>query len=109
MHSTSAELYEPDHESGPPVASARFGLWLFLGSEALLFAGLIGSYLFLRTGARSFGSPGAELERLWTAFNTLLLVASSFTVTRAVKAAQARVRARWLRSEERRVGKGCRW
>jgi heme/copper-type cytochrome/quinol oxidase subunit 3 len=93
MHST---LQEADHESGPPIESARFGLWLFLGSEVLLFAGLIGSYLFLRTGARSFGSPGAELERLMTAFNTLLLVASSFTVARAVKAADERARARWL-------------
>ena len=96
MHSTSAEIPEADHESGPPVESARFGLWLFLGSEALLFAGLIGSYLFLRTGARSFGGPGAELERLFTAFNTLVLLASSYTVARAVKAADPGARARWL-------------
>ncbi len=96
MQATSAALPEADHESGPPVESARFGLWLFLGSEALLFAGLIGSYLFLRGGSRSFGSPGAELERLFTAFNTLVLLGSSYTVARAVKAADEGARARWL-------------
>jgi len=89
-------LHAADHESGPPVESARFGLWLFLGSEALLFAGLIGSYLFLRTGSRAFPSPGEALDRLFVGFNTLLLVASSITATRAVKAGPQGTRLRWL-------------
>jgi heme/copper-type cytochrome/quinol oxidase subunit 3 len=92
----SAELHEPAHESGPPVESGRFAVWLFLGSEVLLFAGLIGSYLFLRTGVRDFPAPGAALDRLFVACNTLLLVASSFTATRAVKSGTDGRRARWL-------------
>ena len=94
MHAT-AELHEAAHESGPPVESARLGVWLFLGSEVLLFAGLIGSYLFLRTGVRDFPAPGAALDKLFVGFNTLLLVASSFTATRAHKSADG-ARARWL-------------
>jgi len=89
-------MHAAAHESGPPVESARFGLWLFLGSEALLFAGLIGSYLFLRTGSRAFGSPGDSLDRLFVGFNTLLLVASSITATRAVKSGAQATRVRWL-------------
>ena len=89
-------MHAADHESGPPVESARFGLWLFLGSEALLFAGLIGSYLFLRTGSRAFPSPGEALDRLFVGCNTLLLVASSITASRSVKSGAQGARARWL-------------
>ncbi|MBK7645219.1 MAG: heme-copper oxidase subunit III [Planctomycetes bacterium] len=85
-----------DHESGPAIEPGRLGVWLFLGSEVLLFAGLIGSYLFLRTGSREFPAPGGELDRLAVAFNSALLVASSFTVTRAVKPGAPGRRALWL-------------
>jgi len=85
-----------DHESGPRIESGRLGVWLFLGSEVLLFAGLIGSYLFLRPGSRDFPAPGDALDRLFVGFNTLLLVASSFTATRSVKSEARGTRARWL-------------
>src|SRR5689334_19797969 len=96
MQALGAEERSSGHESGPALEPARLGLWLFLGSEALLFAGLIGAYLFLRTGAREFGAPGAALDRLFVAGNTLVLLASSFSATRAVRAADDGARARWL-------------
>lgn len=92
----TAESHAPAHESGPPIESGRFALWLFLGSEVLLFAGLIGAYLFLRTGVRDFPAPGAALDRLFVGFNTLLLVASSFTAARAARPGATAARAGWL-------------
>src|SRR5258706_13705251 len=104
MQATSAELHQADHESGPPVESARFGLWLFLGSEALLFAGLIGSYLFLRTRSRSFGDSGGEVERPFTGFKTRGLLACPYTLARAGQGRGHRARGRWPGGEPLRGG-----
>lgn len=92
LHPTTAA----PHESGPPIESERLGLWLFLGSETLLFGALIGAWLFLRVGSRDFPGPEGHLERLLVAGNTLLLVASSFTLARAVRSQRRGARARWL-------------
>lgn len=67
---------------------AKFGMKIFLASEAMLFAGLIAGYIVLRAGSAEW--PPAEAPTFgvsWpiTAFhlmmiaNTVLLVASSFT------------------------------
>ncbi len=61
--------------------NARLGVWLFLASEAMLFGGLISAYVFLRVGAAP-GEFGQGLEEVPLAsFNTLVLLASSLTVT----------------------------
>jgi heme/copper-type cytochrome/quinol oxidase subunit 3 len=66
----------------PPVNLARFGMLTFLASEAMLFAGLICAYLVL------WVSRGAAFRPDWaeswpvklTGMNTVILVASSFTL-----------------------------
>jgi len=63
-------------DSGPPVATARFGLWVFLASEAFFFAGLLAAYIVLRDAASTWSLP---LDRgLGVAF-TALLAACSLT------------------------------
>jgi cytochrome c oxidase subunit I len=65
------------------VSNTQLGMGLFLGSEAMLFAALVASYLLLRLGAEPGGWPSAGS---WTSLplgvaNTvILLVATGLTV-----------------------------
>ncbi len=79
-----------EHESGPPVATAKFAMWLFLATEIMFFGALIGTYLVLRYGAGDawpgVHKPGWPLNRNFGGFNTLVLLASSFPVGKAHEA-----------------------
>jgi heme/copper-type cytochrome/quinol oxidase subunit 3 len=66
------------------------GLLIFLGTEAMFFAGLISAFLILRAGAVTW--PPADQPRLpieITAINTLVLLASAYAMHRAVGAVRA--------------------
>jgi len=72
------------HASAPP-ATAKFGMIMFLVSEAMLFAGLIGGYIVLRLSMPQWPMPledGRVVHLPWllTGINTVFLVASSFTL-----------------------------
>ena len=72
------------HASAPP-ATAKFGMIMFLASEAMLFAGLIGGYIVLRLSMPQWPLPledGRVVHLPWllTGINTVFLVTSSFTL-----------------------------
>jgi heme/copper-type cytochrome/quinol oxidase subunit 3 len=74
-------------EPGPLLENARLGMLVFLAGEAMFFAGLIGAYLVARVGATVWPPPfQPRLPVEVTGLNTLLLLASSVTMARAVKA-----------------------
>ena len=68
----------------PPPNVVRFGMLTFLASEAMLFAGLIGGYIVLRSGA----GPGWQMPEalknpttmIQTSVATAMLLSSSFTL-----------------------------
>lgn len=69
--------------------SGKFGTWLFLASEVMLFGALFSSYVLLRVGAPAEG-PGhwlsheeAHLNWKIGAFNTMVLIISSVTMVMA--------------------------
>lgn len=75
-------IVEPHPVTG--INNGKFGIWLFLASEVMLFGALFSAYVLLRTGAdewphgRDMGlSPWIGL------FNTLVLIASSVTIVMA--------------------------
>lgn len=92
----------------PPVASHRrrvvengvLAMAVFLGTEAMLFAGLISAFLILRAGAAVW--PPADQPRLpvaVTGVNTAVLLLSAYTMQRAATACRNRQREemiRWL-------------
>jgi heme/copper-type cytochrome/quinol oxidase subunit 3 len=82
------------------LSPARFGIWLFLVSEAMFFAALIAAYVVLRAGSSTFGSPGEALGAISGAGATLVLVASSACAWRALICAKrdpsARSAATWI-------------
>ena len=72
------------------INRAFFGLLIFLGTEAMFFAGLISAFLILRAGAATW--PPLNQPRLpiaITAINTLMLLVSAYTMHRAVRGIRA--------------------
>ena len=72
------------------LSNNKLAMWLFLGSECLLFGGLIATYMLYR--GRHSGSPGpAQIYDIpFTSVSTFVLLMSSLTMVLAVSAAQAR-------------------
>ena len=88
-----------DYDSGPPVERGKFAIWLFLATEIMFFTGLIGTYLILRSGTTSWPDPANRLAVDLTAFNTFVLITSSWTMVRSLQSAQhgdKRGLLRWL-------------
>ena len=94
-----------DHDHGDPhlqhhyndmeqqVRAGKLGMWLFLATEVLLFAGLFCAYTVYRAlHPEVFEHAAKFLDVKWGAINTVVLIASSFTVALAVRAAQLRQR-----------------
>ncbi len=76
---------EPHPVTGP--YSGKFGIWLFLASEIMLFGGLFSTYILLRVGAAEGTWPvGAEETHLSVnigMLNTIVLIMSSITMVMA--------------------------
>ena len=69
------------------------GMWIFLASEALFFAGLFASYAVYRSfNQEAFAIASAHTQLLYGSINTALLLTSSFTMTIALRAATAELR-----------------
>ena len=69
------------------INSSLLGLLIFLGTEAMFFSGLISAFLILKAGSAVWpplNQPRLPIEV--TAINTVILLASAYTMHRAVKA-----------------------
>ena len=72
-----------------PIPNGKTCLWLFLSTEIMFFAGLIGTYIVLRFGAVAWPTPhDVHLSEPIGAFNTFVLICSSVTVVLALEAAK---------------------
>ena len=71
------------------VHAGKFGMWLFLSTEVLLFAGLFCAYTVYRgLHPEVFAEASKVLDWRLGALNTVILLASSFTMAMGVRAAQ---------------------
>lgn len=84
-----------DHHTGfayqpaLPIPNGKLCLWLFLSTEIMFFAGLIGAYIVLRFGAPAWPSThDVHLVEIWGALNTAVLIGSSITVVLALEASK---------------------
>jgi len=68
------------HTVADEEPDARFGMWVFLVTDAMSFGALLGAYAMLRAGAASW--PHARLDLRLAAVATLALLASSVTLAR---------------------------
>ncbi len=75
-----------------PIANGKLCLWLFLSTEIMFFAGLIGAYIVLRFGAPSGSWPlphDVHLVEWIGAMNTFVLICSSVTIVLSYEAAKS--------------------
>lgn len=69
--------------------AAKLGMWLFLGTELLMFSGLFLAYFYMRNQYPEMVTEYHEhLDKWMGALNTLFLITSSLTMALAVRAAQ---------------------
>jgi cytochrome o ubiquinol oxidase subunit 3 len=75
----------PVHESHDATAKTAFGFWVYLMTDCILFGTLFVTFAVLQGNA--FGPSGKELFELpFVAFETLILLTSSFTSGLAILA-----------------------
>ena len=73
-----------------PLTNGKLIVWLFLSTEIMFFAGLIGTYIVLRFGASAWPRPHeVHLSEPIGAFNTFVLICSSVSIVLALESARA--------------------
>jgi cytochrome c oxidase subunit 3 len=78
------------YQPGLPLSRGKLIMWLFLSTEIMFFAALLGSYVVLRFGAAVWPKPHhVHLSEPIGAFNTFVLICSSVTIVLALEAARA--------------------
>jgi len=69
------------------IPNGKFGIWLFLASEVMLFGALFSSYVLIRTGAPHWPPEGGLSSEILNVplgtFNTAVLITSSITMVLA--------------------------
>src|SRR5215831_7592939 len=92
----TTETHAQTHAAARPIG--WYGMVFFIASEAVFFANLIASYLYLRV--RAGGAwPHVEVDQTLAVVNTLILVSSSVTLhfgARAIARGDKRGLSRWL-------------
>jgi len=69
--------------------AGKLGMWLFLGTEVLLFAGLFCGYAIMRMlYPEAFANGSHYLNWRWGGLNTLVLLWSSYTIASAIRHTQ---------------------
>ena len=74
--------------SATGIPTGRLAIWWVLASEIVIFGGLLASYLMFRLGHPEFGTAAAVTNVWIGAFNTFVLLTSSFTAVLAHQAAE---------------------
>jgi cytochrome c oxidase subunit 3 len=78
------------YHPGLPIPNGKLIVWLFLSTEIMFFAGLIGTYIVLRFGAPTWPKPAeVHLSEPIGAFNTFVLICSSVSIVLCLEAAKA--------------------
>ena len=76
-----------EYDSGPPVASGRLAVWLFLCGETMFFGGLLSAWLVLRSQTPTWGA-GHPPSLVTGIVMTVLLVGASIMGHTAITAAK---------------------
>lgn len=79
-----------EYQPALPIANGKLIMWLFLSTEIMFFAALIGVYIVIRFGAVAWPSQhDVHLSEPIGAFNTFVLICSSVSIVLALEFARA--------------------
>ncbi len=76
------------HYTSLGLSNNKLGMWLFLGSECLLFGGLISTYMLYRGRVAKGPSPDQVYDIPFTSASSFVLLMSSLTMVLAVTSAK---------------------
>ena len=75
-------------ETSTGISHNKLGMWVFLGSECLLFGSLISTYLLYRGRFADGPAPGDIFDIPFTSVSSFVLLMSSLTMVLALSALQ---------------------
>ena len=83
------ETHGLSHITSTGISNEKLAMWVFLGSECLLFGGLISTYLLYKNNNQAGGPTPHELYDIpFTSISSFILLMSSLTMVLAVAAIQ---------------------
>lgn len=84
---TDHDAHAGEHHTSLGLSNEKLGMWVFLGSDCLLFGGLISTYLLYkdRIGPLDIG-PKDVFDIPFTSVSSFVLLASSLTVVLSISA-----------------------
>ena len=85
---TDSTAMTNDHVTGTGLSDNKLLMWVFLGSECLLFGGLISTYLIYRGRFAAGPAPGDIFDIPFTSVSSFVLLMSSLTMVLALSALQ---------------------
>ncbi len=78
-----------EYQAALPIPNGKLFMWLFLSTEIMFFAALIGMYIVLRFGAVSWPAPhDVHLSEPIGFINTVILILSSVSIVLSLEAAR---------------------
>jgi heme/copper-type cytochrome/quinol oxidase subunit 3 len=98
-HEAHVEHGPVDSHGTTGLSNNKLAMWLFLGSDCLLFGGLISTYMLYRGRTQNGPKPDQLYEIPFTSVSSFVLLMSSLTMVLAVSAARRHDHARtrvWL-------------
>ncbi|KIE50628.1 MAG: heme-copper oxidase subunit III [Acidimicrobiales bacterium] len=81
-------MTENEHSVGTGVSNNKLLMWVFLGSECLLFGGLISTYLIYRSRFADGPAPGDIFDIPFTSVSSFVLLMSSLTMVLSLSSLQ---------------------
>jgi heme/copper-type cytochrome/quinol oxidase subunit 3 len=75
-----------EHTTSTGISNEKLAMWVFLGSDCLLFGALISTYLLLRHRSISGPTPAETFDIPFTSASSFILLMSSLTMALAVGA-----------------------
>jgi len=75
-----------EHRTATGMSNTKLAMWIFLGSECLLFGGLISSYLLYKTRGNGLPVPTDVFDIPFTSISSFVLLMSSMTMVLALSA-----------------------
>jgi heme/copper-type cytochrome/quinol oxidase subunit 3 len=88
-HATDQASHADDHgghHTTTGLSNTKLSMWLFLGSECLLFGGLISTYMLYRGRTAGGPTPESVFDIPFTSATSFVLLISSLTMVLAVSA-----------------------
>ena len=82
------QLTENEHSVGTGLSNNKLLMWVFLGSECLLFGGLISTYLIYRSRFADGPAPGDIFDIPFTSVSSFVLLMSSLTMVLSLSSLQ---------------------